>query len=280
MKPLIRRILKEQTDPSFTDKLFKAIKDVGKIGLKYNPISWLLRQVVGAKPTKARLIFPKKGWETIAVKILEEIGVVTGTYDTLEQANEVFKQMKNSGIVLEELLIGSHGSPGNLLSTAKGGEKYEEQVYDPQTQEWVKTGKIKESGKSYYYDVSFLENIKPVVNSSTKVYFTACKGADKLGILKEAADCLGCECYACMGDNFYSFRCQSSNWSCKANTGVPTLPGSLSQEEMAVMSGADYKNQEWYETAKDYEDYTTKYYTETGVCEQQPNVPFNWVSIG
>ena len=26
--------------------------------------------------------------------------------------------MKNSGIVLEELLIGSHGSPGNLLSTA------------------------------------------------------------------------------------------------------------------------------------------------------------------
>ena len=242
MKTLIRRILKEQTDPSFTDKLFKAIKDVGKMGLKYNPISWLLRQVVGAKPTKARLIFPKKGWETIAVKILEEIGVVTGTYDTLEQANEVFKQMKNSGIVLEELLIGSHGSPGNLLSTAKGGEKYEEQVYDPEKLEWVKTGKIKESGKSYYYDISFLENIKPVVNSSTKVYFTACKGADKLGILKEAADYLGCECYACMGDNFYSFRCQSSNWSCKANTGVPTLPSSLSQEEMAVMSGADYKN--------------------------------------
>ena len=146
MKPLIRRILKEQTDPSFTDKLFKAIKDVGKIGLKYNPISWLLRQVVGAKPTKARLIFPKKGWETIAVKILEEIGVVTGTYDTLEQANEVFKQMKNSGIVLEELLIGSHGSPGNLLSTAKGGEKYEEQVYDPE-----KLGKDRDWETQYHY---------------------------------------------------------------------------------------------------------------------------------
>ena len=77
---------------------------------------------------------------------MEEIGVVTGTYDT-RPANEVFKQMKNSGIVLEELLIGSHGSPGNLLSTAKGGEKYEEQVYDPEKLEWVKTGKIKESGK-------------------------------------------------------------------------------------------------------------------------------------
>jgi len=280
MKPLIRRILKEQTDPSFTDKLFKAIKDVGKMGLKYNPISWLLRQVIGATPTKARLIFPKKGWETIAVKILEEIGVVTGTYTTLEQANEVFKQMKNSGLVLEELLIGSHGSPGNLLSTAKGGEKFEERVYDPEIQEWVKTGKIKEGGKSYYYDISFLENIKPVVNSSTKVYFTACKGANKLGVLKEAADYLGCECYACMGDNFYSFRCQSSNWSCKANTGVPTLNQSMSQEEMDIMSGSYNEKQSWYDSSIKYDDFLVGYYTKQGVCKPQPNVPFNWISIG
>jgi hypothetical protein len=49
---------------------------------------------------------------------------------------------------------------------------------------------------------------------------------------------------------------------------------------MALMSGSDYKNQAWYETSQDYDDFLTKYYNETGVCEQQPNVPFNWVSIG
>ena len=59
------------------------------MGLKYNPISWLLRQVVGAKPTKARLHISKRLGD-YAVKILEEIGVVTGTYDTLDQANEFF----------------------------------------------------------------------------------------------------------------------------------------------------------------------------------------------
>ena len=79
MKPLIRRILREQTDPTFGDKVWRAIKDVGKLHLRYNGLSWLIRTVVGTTPTKARLIFPKEGWETTAVKILEQIGVVTGT---------------------------------------------------------------------------------------------------------------------------------------------------------------------------------------------------------
>jgi hypothetical protein len=39
MKPLIRRILREQTDPTFGDKVWDAVKDVGKFALKNNSLS-------------------------------------------------------------------------------------------------------------------------------------------------------------------------------------------------------------------------------------------------
>jgi hypothetical protein len=234
MKPLIRRILREQTDPTFGDKVWDAVKDVGKFVLKNNGLSWLIRQVVGTTPTKARLIFPKEGWETMAVKILEQIGVVSGTYETLDEANNFFKDLKQNGIILEELLIGSHGMPGTLLSTQKGGRKGYKEYWDDETREWTQTDEILwETGMRYSFKTDFLKFVKPVVNSNTKVYFTACKGAEKLTMLKEAADYLGCECYACMGNNAYSFGCKGSNWSCNANTGVESFgfSGQKSEDE-------------------------------------------------
>ena len=104
MKPLIRRILREQTDPTFTYKVWDAVNDVGKFALKNNGLSWLIRKVVGTTPTKARLIFPKEGWETIAVKILEHIGVVTGTYETLNEANNFFKDLYFLSVDLKYIL--------------------------------------------------------------------------------------------------------------------------------------------------------------------------------
>ena len=132
MKHLIRRILREETEPDFTEKFFLAIQSVGRSipTIIKQPLKWMIKNVVGHTPTKARLIFPKKGWETVAVEILEESRVVTGTYKTLDEANEFFIELKNNGIILEELLIGSHGSPGNLLSTQKGGVKFYKQVFD------------------------------------------------------------------------------------------------------------------------------------------------------
>ena len=44
MKPLIRRILREQTDPTFGDKVWDAVKDVGKFVLKNNGLSCLINQ--------------------------------------------------------------------------------------------------------------------------------------------------------------------------------------------------------------------------------------------
>ena len=279
MKPIIRRILREETDPTFGDKVWDAVKDVGKFVLKSNGLSWLIRQVVGTTPTKARLIFPKEGWETIAVKILEQIGVVTGTYETLDEANNFFKDLKQNGIVLEELLIGSHGMQGNLLTTQKGGRKGYKERWDDETREWIQTDEILwEAGKRYAFKTDFLEHIKPVVNSKTKVYFTACKGAGKLTMLKEAADYLGCECYACMGNNAYSFGCKGSNWSCNANTGVESFgfSGQQSEDEREVFTGKELSG---YHSAKAYTKKVNDFYVEHNVCQEQPNIPFNWVTL-
>ena len=289
MKPLIRRILREQTDPTFGYKVWRAVKDVGKFALKNNGLSWLIRQVVGATPTKARLIFPKEGWETTAVKILEHIGVVTGTYETLDEANNFFKDLKQNGIVLEELLIGSHGYPGTLLITSAGrfwheekwvslGDGEENEMGEPKGK-MVRTGKKIAMSKSYSFTTDFLKHIKPVVNSNTKVYFTACKGAEKLTMLKEAADYLGCECYACMGTNAWSFGCEDSNWSCNANTGVDSFEysGRRTDDEKAVVHGDEELY--GYKSSKAYTDKVNDFYVENGVCQEQQNLPFNWFTL-
>jgi len=275
MKPLIKRILREETDPTFGDKVWGAVKSVGDFALRNNSLSWLIRQVVGVTPTKARLIFPKKGWETIAIKILERIGVVTGTYKTLEEANNFFKDLKQNNIILEELLIGSHGRPGTLLMTSEGDVYYEKKYKEGNM---VKTGKKFPIGKSYSFTTEFLKHIKPVVNSSTKVYFTACRGAERLTMLKEAADYLGCECYACMGINNLSFGCEDSNWSCNANTGVASFKysGQRSEDEREVFTGKDLSGSR---SAQAYTDSVNDFYVGEGVCQEQPNTPFNWVTL-
>lgn len=288
MKPIIRRILREQTDPTFGDRVWGAIKDVGKFHLRYNGLSWLIRTVVGTTPTKARLIFPKEGWETIAVKILEQIGVVTGTYETLSEANKFFKDLKENNIILEELLIGSHGRPGTLLVTSQGKVYHEKEwvplgngkvnaMGEPEG-EMVLTGKKSHVSRSYGFRTDFLKHIKPVVNSNTKVYFTACKGAEKLTMLKEAADYLGCECYACMGTNNLSFGCEDSNWSCEANTGVDSFDFSheLNTDEISVVTGNEFSR---INSSEDYTDKVNKFYEDNGVCKEQPNTPFNWVTL-
>jgi len=289
MKPLIRRILREESDPKLKDKIWSLVKDVGKFSLKYNPISALLRLVAGPTPTKARLIFPKEGWETTAVRVLKAMGIITGVYTKLEQANKFFKRIKDSGIILEEVLIGSHGSPGNLLSTQKGGRKLMKKIWieadelfkssrgkEGKKGYWIKTDEIlHESGKSYYFKTDFLEHLKAVVNSETKVYFTACRGADKLTMLKEAADYLGCECYACMGTNAWSFRCEDANYSCIPSN-IQSFNFKASYDEREVMIGKRIKG---YGGVKAYDTFVADFYEREKVCQKQSNVPFNWITL-
>jgi hypothetical protein len=97
-------------------------------------------------------------------------------------------------------------------------------------------------------------------------------------MLKEAADYLGCECYACMGNNAYSFGCKGSNWSCNANTGVESFgfSGQQSEDEREVCTG---KESSGYHSAKAYTKKVNDFYVEHNVCQEQPNIPFNWVTL-
>jgi len=260
MKDLIKRILREQTELTLADKMLSLVKDVGYSFIKYNPLSQLINLVAGAKPTKARLIFPKDGWEEFAVNALEAMGLVTGTYKTLKEANEFFKQLKDNRIILEEVLIGSHGAPGTLLITPNRTRK---------------KGPDQEVPMTYSFNAGFLKGLKQVVNPSTKVYFTACNGADKLTMLKEASDFLNCECYACMGLNFIGMACEDSNWSCSPSN-VPSFgfAHELSKDERTLFTGSEN-----FSNSKEYTEKVNKYYEEKGVCREQPNVPFNWITL-
>jgi hypothetical protein len=131
---------------------------------------------------KVRLIFPEQDWELKAVTFLQKIGLVTGVYESLDDAKNFANMLIKQGIKADEFVIGSHGSPGLLL--------------------------MNRSGDYYSFDNSFLDGFKPLLKPNTTVFFTACHGADFLETLKDAADTLGVGVYGSSG--IYNYVTNSS----------------------------------------------------------------------
>lgn len=127
----------------------------------------------GANFEKVRLIFPNKDWEVTAVTFLQKLGIVTGVYTSLGEAKKYINELVKKGVRPKELVIGSHGGGDTLLIT--------------------------KSGEYFLFDNSFLTSFKPLVGPGTKVFFTACHGADSLVGLKDAADKLGTTVYGASG---------------------------------------------------------------------------------
>jgi len=108
------------------------------------------------------------------VSILERIGLVTVRFTSLEEMKNYIKPLVAQDVKLDELIIGSHGQGGNLLTTQVEG--------------------------AYVLNNSFLEDIKPLINpGKTNVLFTACQGADELRVLKDAAEKLDTKVYGIAG---------------------------------------------------------------------------------
>lgn len=122
---------------------------------------------------KVRLIFPSSGWEVEALKLIKSIGLVTGVFTNLDTAKKFILGLVSKGVKADELVIGSHGTTGALL--------------------------MPKEGKSYHFDNSFLESFKPLVHKGTKVFFTACHGADYLDSLKDASEKIGVPVYGSAG---------------------------------------------------------------------------------
>jgi hypothetical protein len=147
---------------------------------------YLLKKAIelfrGANFNKVRLIFPMRNWELNSVKLLKEMGVVTGVFTSLDDAKKFCKELIKTGVKADEFVIGSHGEAGKLLMN--------------------KTEDI------YWFDNSFLNDFKPIIKANTKVFFTACHGADFLETLKNAADTIGVGVYGSSG--VYNYITNSS----------------------------------------------------------------------
>ena len=153
-------------------KEFKLNEQILPIPIGIAAMSFI-NKLFGSDPTKVRLIFPQKNWEKIGNYLMKKFGVITEFFESLSQAISKVKEISKSKINVKELVIGSHGSEGTLLMT--------------------------ESEGGFYFDNTFINELKTIVNPNTKVFFTACSGADYLDSLKDAAERLGVRVYGSAG---------------------------------------------------------------------------------
>ena len=142
----------------------------------------LLRSKDPKKIKKVRLIFPSKGWEKSALSLIKKLGVITGVYEDVESAKIFIASLIKKGVIVDELIIGSHGKEGTLLMT--------------------------KSGKKWSFDNTFLDSFKPLVHKESKVFFTACHGADYLETIRDASFRLGVPVYGSAG--IYNYVTNSS----------------------------------------------------------------------
>ena len=133
----------------------------------------MVRSIPPKSIKRVRLIFPLENWETKALEYLKKLGVVTGVYKSLSQAKKFILNLSSLQITTNELVIGSHGQSGMLLTT--------------------------QVGEYFFYNNSFVNDLKAIVNTNTTVFFTACYGADYLLSLKDAAETLGVGTYGSSG---------------------------------------------------------------------------------
>jgi hypothetical protein len=178
MKILIKesqyKFLTEQS--SLWDKVMSVIKKAGNvnpISISYYFVKLAIRSLGVNNIKEVRLIFPQKGWEVSSVNLMKSLGIVTGVYESLDDAIKYCKTLSSKGVKVDEFVIGSHGKAGNLLMT--------------------------KASKYGYFDTAFLSSFKPLISQNTKVFFTACHGADYLLTLKNAADELGVTAYGSQG---------------------------------------------------------------------------------
>lgn len=124
------------------------------------------------KLKKLRLIFPLSGWEKVGLNLLKKFGVITEWFNSLYGALKVVDDLKTKNVKVDELVIGSHGGGESLLMT---------------------------KNETYRFNNEFLESMKGIIHSNTKVFFTACHGADYLDGLKDAAERLNVGTYGSAG---------------------------------------------------------------------------------
>ena len=183
------------------------------------------------------LTFPKKGWETIGGYLMKSLGVVTGVFNSAEQAIDVVrKKRKNIDPPLKELVIGSHGD-GNHLLMSQGNKGL---PVDP-----------------------LLKEVRGLVGPDTTVFFTACYGADFLMQLCHASAMLdGNRVYGSAGIyNYIKNSSEKGYYSC----------------QMAPRDYYDIQNDYEKRNLIFGSDKGNDYLIDRGFCKRESKAPINWV---
>jgi len=148
---------------------------------------------------KIRLIFPGSFWERMGLYYLQSLGIVTGVFTNLTDAIIFISKLKEKKVKADEFVVGSHGDAGRLLITM-------------------------EDTHSYRFDNSFLYHFKGVIKPTTKVFFTACEGANFLDTLKDAAEKLGVGVYGAAGKyNYIANESEEGFYWCSPNAYSPQM---------------------------------------------------------
>jgi hypothetical protein len=186
------------------------------------------------------LTFPKQGWETIGASLMKLFGVVSGVFSSSEDAiNKIRKVKSKSSDVLDEFVVGSHGD-GKELFLSKQGEQ-------PAALQKI------------------LEEARPLIGPNTKVFFTACFGADYLKRLTDASKQLGgIGVYGSAGIyNYITNESQKGFYYCKTTADVE---GEFKKEKQKNKSTTEMPRDEF-----------NKFALEKGYCQKVDSPPINWV---
>ena len=189
------------------------------------------------------LTFPRQGWETFGATLAKLFGVVSGVFtnssDAIEKINKV-KQKVNEP--LDEFVVGSHGG-GQELFMSQDGEQPEAVT-------------------------KILDEAKPLIDSNTKVFFTACYGADYLKRLTEASKQLGgVGVYGSAGIyNYITNKSEKGFYYCKTSADVSNELQNKKNSEYGKGSGPQPTKDEFNSFA-----------LEKGYCKKVDQAPINWV---
>lgn len=186
------------------------------------------------------LTFPKQGWETIGANLMKLFGVVSGVFSSSDDAiNKIRKVKSKSSDVLDEFVVGSHGD-GKELFLSKQGEQ-------PAALQKI------------------LEEAGPLIGPNTKVFFTACFGADYLKRLTDASKQLGgIGVYGSAGIyNYITNESQKGFYYCKTTSDVE---GELKKERQKDKSSTEIPRDEF-----------NKFAIEKGYCQKVDSPPINWI---
>jgi hypothetical protein len=186
------------------------------------------------------LTFPKQGWETIGASLMKLFGVVSGVFNSSDDAIDKIRKVKSkSSDVLDEFVVGSHGD-GKELFLSKQGEQ-------PAALQKI------------------LEEARPLIGPNTKVFFTACFGADYLKRLTDASKQLGgVGVYGSAGIyNYITNESQKGFYYCKTTADVEA---EFNKEKQKTKSTTEIPRDEF-----------NKFALEKGYCQKVDSPPINWV---